>query len=498
MGVMRFLVHPADILNDWPEVHQAYLSGMDGTIWATRIEIDGPHVLCRRANPDSGKLHVAWPVEGFGRPVLTTSSLPERPGSYLLVLELARGKIVQVRNQLAAWEGAGMVIPGDFLELHRAAHHLFAQAAASQDTIPQSAGFAQQSLEKACAAADALTRSYTRQRLETRQRQYPQLPTALACELGDQPPEDDWAATFLPAFNAAAVPVQWRFIEPEEGEYHWEPYDAQVEWCLANDLVLRGGPLLDLSPNGLPRWLWHWENDYWNLESFVCDFVETAISRYAGKIRVWELAARVNTGGGLALNEEQRLTIVAKTLEIARQVDIKSQFLIRIDQPWGEYQARGQHKLTPIHFSDALLRAGLGLAGINLEIAVGFSPRGTQSRDALDFSRLIDQWAGLGVPLQVTLAFPSASTGDPRLTSDFEVERNSWKLPWSEQAQADWIDLHLPLLLAKPSVVAVFWTHFTDAHAHRFPHAGLLRPDNTRKLALDRIVGLRQEYWKLA
>lgn len=496
MGVMRFLVHPAETLSDWPEVHLAYLSAADQTVWPTRIEIEGNEVLCRRQNSDSGKLHVTWPVAGFGRPVICTSSLPERPTPYLLVLELARGKIVQVRNQLAFWEGAGMAIPNDFAELHRAAHHLFAQAASSQDDVATCSGLAQQALEKACAAAEMLTVSYTQQRLETRHRQYPQLPTALGCNLGDSLPGDDWSAKFLPAFNAAAVPVQWRFIEPEEGNYNWEAYDAQVEWCLANDLLLRGGPLIDLSPNGMPEWLKHWEQDYWNMESFVCDFVETAISRYLEKIRTWEISARVNTGGGLRLTEEQRLTLVAKTLEVGRQVDEKNQYLLRIDQPWGDYQARGQHKLSPMQFVDALHRAGLGLAGVNLEIAIGYAPRGTASRDLLDFSRMIDQWSTLGIPLQVTLAFPSAANDDSQSISGLEVLRDSWKLPWSEESQADWLGQHLTLLMAKPSVVSIFWSHFTDVQPHYFPHAGLLGVQGNPKPSLARLAHYRAAYWK--
>lgn len=496
MGVMRFLVHPAEALNDWPEVHQGYLCAPDLTVWPTRIEIDGNQVLCRRPNSDSGKFHVAWPVAGFGRPVINTSSLPERATPYLLVLELARGKIVQVRNQLAVWEGAGMMIPDEFASMHRTAHHLFAQAASSQDDLNVCTNFAQQALEKACAAAELLTMSYTLQRLENRHRQYPQLPTALGCSLGDNSPTDDWETTYLPAFNAAAVPVQWRCIEPEEGNYHWEAYDQQVEWGLAHDLLLRGGPLLDLSPNGMPDWLKHWEQDYWNMESFVCDFVETAISRYLEKIRTWEISARVNTGGGLRLTEEQRLTLVAKTLEVGRQVDEKNQYLIRIDQPWGDYQARGQHKLSPMQFVDALHRAGLGLAGVNLEVAVGYAPRGTAPRDLLDFSRLIDQWSTLGIPLQVTLAFPSARAEDAQATSGLEVLRDSWKLPWSEESQAQWLDQHLTLLMAKPSVVAIFWTHFADAQPHHFPHAGLLALSGQAKPALNRLAHYRTAYWK--
>lgn len=495
MGVMRFLVQPVDLFQDWPEVHRAYLSGPDQSVWPTRIEIDGNQILCRRQNADSGKLHVAWPVPESGRPVLSTASLPEREQPYLLPVELARGKIVQVRNQLATWHGAGMAIPKDFAALHREAQHFFSKAASSQDSPETAASFAQQALIRECKAAEMLARSYTRQRLESRHRQYPQLPTALGCSLGHES-TDSAENLFKQAFNSAGVPLEWRLIEPTEGEYNWEPFDALIDWCSAQDLLVRCGPLIDLSPDGLPKWLWQWERDYWNLESFVCDFVETAISRYVGRVRTWEISARVNTGGALALSEEQRLTLVAKTLEVARRADAEGQLLIRVDQPWGEYQARGQHKLSPMQFVDALHRAGVGLSGINLEVGVGYAPRGTSSRDLLDFSRLIDQWSALGLPLQVTLAFPSGSGADAATSTDLEVERNSWKSPWSEPAQAEWVDQHVSLLMAKPPVAAIFWSHFSDSLSHRFPHAGLVRPDGAPKPALDRIVKFKKTYWK--
>src|SRR5579863_2503823 len=110
MGVMRFVVHPAALLSDWPEAHRVYICGVDQAAWPTRVEISGSELLCRRQNSDSGKLNIAWPVLGFGRPMLATASLPERDEAYILAVELARGKVVQVRNQLASWQLAGMGI----------------------------------------------------------------------------------------------------------------------------------------------------------------------------------------------------------------------------------------------------------------------------------------------------------------------------------------------------------------------------------------------------
>lgn len=495
MGVMRFQVHPPEILGDWPEVYRGFISGIDQCAWPTRVEVEGPVIVCRRTNSESGKFNVAWPVPGFGRPVLSTASLPERQEPYLLTVELARGKIVQVRNQLALWQAGGMLIPPEFAMHSREAHLLLARAVAVQDNPRQASELAQESLIRACRAADLLTRAYVHQRLTVRHRQYAQLPTILGCSLGDSLFEPGQQRQFLDLFSGAAIPLQWRCIEQEEGQYDWEVSDLQVEWALANNLLIRGGPLLDLSPGGLPGWLAQWEHDFWNLQSFVCDFVETIVSRYLGRVRIWEVAARGNSGGELAMAEENRLTLVAKVLEVARKVDEDGQFLIRIDQPWGDYQARGQHKLSPLHFADALVRAGIALSAINLEIGVGYTPSGSPSRDLLDFSRMIDHWSALSIPLQVTLAFPSQSGSDDRVSTDLDVDARSWRMPVSESAQAAWLEDYVSLLLAKPGVVAVFWNHLSDNQMHRFPHAGLLRPDGTRKPAIEELSKLKQAHW---
>ena len=496
MGVMRFIIHPAELLNDWPEIYRAYISGFDGRVFPTRVEVSGNIVACRRHQADSGKFHVAVPVPGFDRPVVSSSSLPERDEPFLLAVELARGKLSTVREQVSSWQMAGMSVPDGFDGVYREAHHLFARASATQEQPDEASQVAWEALRRAFECADMLARSYVNQRLTVRRRRSTRLPASLGCSLGQTVPVADAESYFCGAFNAALVPIEWRNIEPREGEYHWDQCDAQVEWCLDNRMLMVGGPLLDLSPDGLPAWLGTWEHDFLNMQSFVCDFVETAIARYVGRIRHWEVSARVNTGGALALSEENRLTLVARTLEVARQVDDEIQLLIRVEQPWGEYQARGQHRLSPLQFVDALLRSGISLSAVNLEIAVGYRPRGSSRRDLLDFSRLLDLWSCLGIPLHVTLAFPSGVDADALAKPDLEVDDVPGQSLWTEAAQAEWADDYLRMLMAKQPVVGIYWSHFSDAAPHDFPNAGLIRRDGSPKPALDHLLRYRREYWK--
>lgn len=485
MGVMRFRVHDPGLLSSGTDLGQAYVSGFDGRVFPSRLEVQDDILSFRRMNSESGKLHIAFPVPGFGRPVLSTATLREQEEAYDLALELARGKICQVRNQLAAWESLGMSVPPEFRTAHREAHQFFARATTAGADGSVSGDLSLQAIERACQAADLLTRAYVAQRLAVRLRRTPQLPVSFGCGVNCSESVSKLGDQFLHVFNAASIPVEWKQIETQEGEYNWSQPDALIEWCHERRVVMRGGPLLDLSANGLPAWLQQWGHDFFNLQSFLCDFVETAISRYLGKVRIWEVSSRVNTGGAFNLNEEERLTLVARTLEVARKVDEESQLFIRVEEPWGSYQSQGQHKLSPIQFVDSLLRCGIGLTGVDLELAVGFDDRGFGPRDLLDCSRLLDQWSMLEVPLHVTLAFPTSQAADPHSTSGLRVSRNGWRDSFSPESQADWIDLYVPLLMAKQSVVGIYWNHLTDAATHTFPNAGLMDVSGSAKIGLD-------------
>ena len=81
--------------------------------------------------------------------------------------------------------------------------------------------------------------------------------------------------------------------------------------------------------------------------------------------------------------------------------------MISFDQPWAEYLAKEDFDLSPLHFADALVRADLGVAGVAMEMNLGYWPGGTQPRDLLAISRHLDRWSLLGIPLLAYLTLPS-------------------------------------------------------------------------------------------
>lgn len=497
MGVMRFLIRSADHRTAlWPELHKAYLGGIDGQVYPAAVEVDDDQLVCRRETSDSARLHVAYPVPGFGRPVLCTSALREQEQPYLLAVELARGKLGLIRDQLASWQQIGMDTPKDAEAKLREAHASLCRAVCSQDEPAAALAAAEQALVAACDAAERLAETYVRQRLAVRRRRSSHLPVLLSCPLGWLRPGAAWEKSLATAFTAASAAIGWRAVELTQGEYDWTLADEQVAFAERYRLIPIGGPVVDFGHGGMPDWLWQWGHDYYALQSFVSDFVETAIARYAGRVRLWEIVARANAGGALQLDEEQRLMLAARAVEVARQVDDELQLSIRVDQPWGEYQAEGRHRLSPLQFVDALVRSGVGLTGVTLEVAVGYTPGGSAYRDRLELLRLVDLWSALGLALSVSLAFPSQVRRGGESDVGTDVAEPQWKAAWSEPAQAAWLADVLPLLMAKPSVVGIEWAHFSDAVPHRFPNAGLVRFDGSAKPALERLTRFRQSYWQ--
>jgi len=487
MGLIRFYIDPGSAPAVRPGAHRAYITSFDGRVHSTKVEFEDGILSCRRQQQESGKLHIPWPIPGRGSPVVSTTSLPERERPYNLLLELARGKLAEVREQAANWQQLRMVIPSTYLQAQQAAFQLLAKASASQDDINFTCRLAEQSLQRSFEAAELLTRDYILQRRAHRPSAGPQKSSLLGAKIDANVLQTPIADRLPGVLSAVAVPIEWTAIEPNEGHYSWDAVNRAIAFASEHRLVMRGGPLVDFGPGGLPNWLKTWQNDILNLPSFVCDFVETAVSKYTGMIRIWEVAARGNTGGALALSEDHRLAIVARVLETASRTHSDGQFFIRISQPWGEYQARGQHRLSPLQFVDALIRSNLGLSGVNLEIAMGYQPAGSLSRDLFSLSRLIDQWTQLGVQLHVTLACPSSMEVDPNADADLEVTSSAPGGIWTPAAQEQWLAEATSLLMAKAAVTGVFIDDLSDAVPHTYPNAGLFAADGSPKPAWSRL-----------
>src|SRR5262249_36176197 len=157
--------------------------------------------------------------------------------------------------------------------------------------------------------------------------------------------------------------------------YRWGPHDALLQWAERNRKPVLAGPLIDFSAARLPDWLWLWQGDLSSLSSFMCDFVEVAVKRYHGRIRARQLVAASNSADGLGLGGEGLLWLTGGRAGAARQVDPDIDLVVGVSQPWGEYLTPQERTHTPFAFADTLIRSGLNLAALDLEVVMGVTPR---------------------------------------------------------------------------------------------------------------------------
>jgi hypothetical protein len=312
----------------------------------------------------------------------------------------------------------------------------------------------------------------------------------LGANLGTTLLDNFSARQFLRCFNAAQVPLCWRDTETTEGNFSWTVADSQIHWCRTHGLKIFAGPLLMLDAHALPDWLYLFADDFEGLVECVAAFIHAAVERYRGQVDCWICAGRISAPGSLALSEHERLQLVAQMFELVRSLDPKTPAIVSFDQPWAEYLRRHESDFPPFHFADALIRAGLDLAGIMLDINVGYVDGGTFPRHPLELNRQLDLWSLFGVPLWLSFSAPSQSDTDPLAHHETPLTSSDWT-PESQQA---WTARNLPLCLAKPMVQGIFWNQLRDNQPHDFPHGGLFDAQNHAKPSLRTLAAVRRTY----
>ena len=492
MGLMRLIVHDRDRIPPGGLEH-VHICGQDDLPWFGRAYFSGDQLIIERNEDDSGRVFVPWRI-GQSSPVLiSTSTLAERERPYLLEVELARGTLNNLRVQLAQWESMGLVLTKGLTHGVLESTSEFSRAATSQHDAATAADWAQRSLATTITTMARLTDEYVRQATALRRAQPRPVSSWFGVNLGGQPPQASVARHVVNTFNMVSLPLTWRTIEAVEGRRNWTDADAQVEWAHSAGLRISAGPLLELDDRGVPDWTYLWEGDFNSLLAFMLDHVRAVVERYRGRVHLWQVAAHMTHGHALGLGEEARLQLAAKAINTVRQLDPTTPLIVTFDQPWAEYLASQQLDLAPLHFADALVRADLGLSGIGLEINLGYHPGGSVHRGPLAMSRLVDTWALLELPLFVSLTTPSSAAEDPNANGKIRVLAGEPQ-DATPESQRDWINKHVPLLLAKNAVQIVLWNQLSDATPHHYPHSGLFDAADKPKPALEALQKIRQQY----
>jgi len=487
MGQMRFRIQDRDCIA--PEgVSRIYVAGAEEIPWPTRVSWVGDELVVERTTSDSGNVYVPWQVEGVGTRMLNTATLMERERPYLLEVELARGLIQRIRNRLFIWEWLGLKAPQALLDQLQLATREFSLAATTQHEPAEACVAANRAITLALATGEELVANYSQQVITTRQRQTP-VSTLMGVSLDPEVPSVEVRRQLVEACNLVELPIAWRSIEQHERKRDWKHTDAQLAWAQKAGLKVAAGPLLRMDDSGMPDWMVLWEGDFDNLAGLMLEHVRAVVTRYAGRVHLWHVTSRVNTGKLLSLEEEQRLHLVAQALEVVRQIDPQTPTVVSFDQPWGEYLLGQGEDLAPLHYADALVRADLGISGFGLEINAGYYPGGSSHRATLELGRLLDQWSVWGLPLMVKLSTASTLATNTNAKSSARIDLASLE---ADDPQREWAGAVLPLLLARSSVQVILWNQLDDSQPHEFANGGLFSAQQLAKPTLALMRDLRK------
>lgn len=486
MGQMRFTIpRPEQVPPQFAQL--AYLGGSDEVPWQCESKLAGDLLTITRDDHEACCLYCTWIDEARGPILLCTGNLGERTKPYQLPLELARGTLNRLRNQTGAWQMAGLKLPADFPEQMKRALEPFVQAILSQDDPPASADWAAESIHASLELTERVAREYAQQVTAIRHEQNTPASTLFGLRQSSQPSAAQ-ASRITDAFNTSWLAVDWSRLQPTMETRNWAELDRLLDWARERSQKVCLGPILQFDRKCLPDWLFLWEDEFESVVNYAVEHVSQTIRRYKGKVNLWHISSGSNLPQAIALAEDQRLKLTVEVVERARQLDPRTPIIVGFDLPFSEYIAVTDQELTPLHHADMLVRGNLGVAGIALELNLGFAPGASCPRDPLAISRLVDRWSQLGVPLVVQLSLPLEDSADPASTSGAEPALRELRR-WAP----NYVEILLRLLIAKQAVQAVVWNQATDQSDRLFPHAGVFAGSGTPKPALALLESLRRE-----
>ncbi len=501
---------------------------------AVQIDLDALGVAVGRENG-----------EPLGKVTLTTCLLPHREKPYVLALELARKRVMQLVHKLEEWGMFDLGPDDPAIERYEAARRMFTEALVAQRRsgtwVPGAMG---ESERLACLAlllaAEAGERLATRQTerlwsprmsgdLHTQacahyERMQQESPPAgapilipgnigvvlpgrpmIGCSVSPAAFSEALGRLVMATCDFVSVPIRWGEMEPTEGKYAFAGTDRWIEWAVRTaKLPVVAGPLIDFRPSCVPEWLYIWENDYETLRELIAEHVKQIVTRYRRTVRRWTVASGLHVNSNFALGFEQMMDLTKVSVQLVRKLHPQANVVLEITQPWGEYYATNRKSVPPQLYADMIVQAGLPVDAFGIRLQLGQPRPGQAVRDLMAISSMLDRFAEFEKPIIVTamgapagvVAAPrgeNGKPGEPKTGADGSLEPGYWHRPWSEAQQAEWLGQVGAMVLAKPYVHSLCWHELFDTPAApEMTSGGLISQTGTARPAMMKLAELRR------
>ena len=468
MGEFRFRV-PSEWNLDTYHGNAIHVIGLDGIPWPCRISIAEPDdsveskkiITISRNRDESGKLYLIYPMDHRGEMLICTGTLPVRESPYELLTELARGTLNRLRNQISIWEEGGLHIDNGVHAFVQLATRLLSKSIlATECKLRDDA--ARQSIESSMDGVFDLSHSFGAQISKFR-REHEQMSNfwmANAIGSGDQ---------FEPSLASKDFDLLKIDLNANNAELE-EKISGGREELLGKRVIV--GPWLDASIGGMDSSLINVDDFGARKEQLLigCRKQLSQIPRTTSLIHV---VSRLNGIGHRHLSYPQQLSVTAEMLRLIEESQTDLPTLISFDFPWAERLSGAVGGIHPLQIADSLMRQGLPISFLGLDINLDYWPNGSMIRDPLQWIDLVDVWAQLGLPLVICLRMPTGAGSSPAAEDPYRPV-NSTSSNLTDDNRITFLKTVMPMMIARPSVHGMIWQQWSDADDNRFPNSGLV------------------------
>lgn len=495
--MLKFLVlkdgRPA---SDWP-IRNAYLIGSDGH--AIRSKVSFSHGMVCFDNRENGSVSAMLQQEvgECGELTLQTCLLPHRDDPYLLNVELARHRLLVLYNKLEDW---GMFDLGPSHVVTKRAElgrKKFIEAVSLQSEDPaKSDKLAMESLVASINGSEELAMAHAELLLNRRKTAAALPKHPFGCGMAMELTNEGVRGGMLDKLDFLRLPVSWQSLAPVEGEYSWDVLDNWAQWLLRHRVPIVAGPLINYEPGQVPDWLFIWEHDFETLRDLTYEHVEEVVKRYRHVVSAWNVVSGLHLNSHFSFSFDQILDLTRMTTLQVKDVHPTAKVFVEIREPFGEYFSQNQRSIPPLMYADLLIQGGINFDGFVVKLFMGQSQSGQYTRDLLQISNLLDQFATLGKPVHLTMGVPSGlvpasvshERGKPR-----DENCGHWRKSWSQATQAHWLAAVCQIGLSKPFVESVAWQDLFDHARTELPLGGLLAQNLQPKGAFGRLIAIRRQ-----
>lgn len=496
--MLKFLLFDGDRPAKSCLLRNAHLIGSDGNAIWSDIRFKNGIIECEKRDAGTASLSLQCAVGDCGELTVQTCLLPDRETPYLLSLELARHQLMVIYNKLENW---GMFDLGpDHAVIKRAnrAREYFIDALGRQYDDPQAADkSATECLSISIDGSEELALAHAQTVVSWRRANGDQVRLPIGCGVSVEHTSEGILAALASNFDYVCLPVSWRQLAPAEADYDWAATDNWFKWVAHAQLPVTAGPIISLEPHMLPDWLYIWEHDFDTLRDLIYEHIETVVNRYGKYVNKWIVLSGLHINNHFTMSFDQIMDLSRMTTMLVKKIQPHAKVLVEIRQPFGEYYATNAKSIPPLMYSDLLVQGAVDFDGLAVKVLMGQAMPGQYSRDLMQISHMLDQFAMFSKPVALSVAVPSepvtqmmiaASDGDRPVDAD----SGYWRKPWSQQVQSHWLEALFKIVLSKPHVGSIGWHELVDHPNIELPLSGLVTEAMQLKWAFRRLVAFRK------